>query len=254
MQVVPFPSRQTRAHYRHELRTLTYVTLNDANPGVIRNLSSAGMRFQAVSPLRQKQRVGLRFNLNGPRVRVEADGEVVWADCAGQCGVRFIELPARTSRKIDEWTFSNLLEIAARRSDEHSVFVSGSLPTPREGDGLTLSSATRAPIRLDQRYSQSPDAQQNWLSRPLSARTVALAVDGLLVLAAILLFALIFLSITHELPSWPFTLGSVLVIALLMLAAYRSLFAAFGGGTLGARLMQVTSSAECKKRRAGVSD
>jgi len=81
-----------------------------------------------------------------------------------------------------------------------------------------------------------------------------LAVDGLLVLAAILLFALIFLSITHELPSWPFTLGSVLVIALLMLAAYRSLFAAFGGGTLGARLMQVTSSAECKKRRAGVSD
>ena len=101
MQVVSFPARQARTHYRHELRTLTYVTLDAANGGIIRNLNSAGVAVQAVAPLRQQQRVLLRFELRFPRLRVEAYGHVSWASSSGQCGIRFVDLPAQTARQID---------------------------------------------------------------------------------------------------------------------------------------------------------
>jgi hypothetical protein len=43
--------------------------------------------------LRPQQRVRLRFELRGPRVRVETYGHVSWAHSSGQCGIRFEELP-----------------------------------------------------------------------------------------------------------------------------------------------------------------
>ena len=57
MQSASFPSRQARSHYRHELRTLTYVILDEANGGVIRNLNHDGVAVQAVGALRVQQRV-----------------------------------------------------------------------------------------------------------------------------------------------------------------------------------------------------
>src|SRR5271156_987096 len=114
MQVVSFPARPLRTHYRHELRTLTYVTLDDANGGIVRNLNSEGVGIQAVAPLRPHQQVRLRFELRFPRLRIETRGQVSWADRSGQCGIRFVDLPTRTSLHIDEWIFSNLLDAIVR--------------------------------------------------------------------------------------------------------------------------------------------
>ena len=58
----------------------------------MRNLSHEGAALQAVAPLRQEQRVRLRFELRFPRVRVDAWGRVSWANSSGQCGIRFEEL------------------------------------------------------------------------------------------------------------------------------------------------------------------
>jgi hypothetical protein len=260
MQVVPFPARQARAFHRHELRSLTHVTL-DANSGVIRNLSSRGLGVQAISPLRPQQRVHLRFHLRSPRVKVEADGQVVWTDSSNFCGIAFVDLPTRVSRQIDEWIFSNLIEIAQRQSDSGAlIFSSSGQSALREEDGLTLSSNVREPIRLetnpvaargplerrDPVEGDETAVQLNWLSRPLSPRSVAWAVDTLLVLAALLLFILIFLSIAHELPSWQMTLGALLTVGVLIRLAYRGLFGAFGGGTLGNRLTRMASAREEK--------
>ena len=110
MQLVSFPARQARTHYRHELRTLTYVTLDAANGGIVRNLNREGVAVQAVAPLRQEQRVRLRFELRFPRLRVETYGQVTWAGPSGQCGIRFVDLPSQTARQIDQWIFSNLLD------------------------------------------------------------------------------------------------------------------------------------------------
>src|ERR1022692_1018144 len=116
MEAVSFPVRQARSHYRHELRTLTYVTLDDANGGIIRNLNHEGVAVQAVAAVRPHERVRLRFELRFPRLRVETVGQVSWATPSGQCGIRFMDLSARTRQQINEWIFSNLLDAIAREA------------------------------------------------------------------------------------------------------------------------------------------
>jgi hypothetical protein len=284
MQVVSFPARQARTHYRHELRTLTYVTLDEANGGIIRNLNHEGVAVQAVSPLRQQQRVRLRFELRFPRLRVETYGYVSWASPSGQCGIRFVDLPANTSHQINQWIFSSLLDQLARdAAHPRSIFGTSVVSIvreehireqnahedngPKEDDGLTLSAAPHPAIRLEpgpaERYEApilpeqseddlvdavgDPQEQLSWLSRPLSGRTVVWLVDSLVVMAGVLLFALIFLSIAHELPPWPLAVGTAAAAAVFVAAAYRTMFAVFGGASLGSRLRQAASSVEGKE-------
>jgi hypothetical protein len=258
MQAVSFPARQTRTHYRHELRTLTYVTLDDANGGIIRNLNHEGVAIQAVAPLHEQQRVRLRFELRYPRLRVDAYGQVSWASPSGQCGIRFVDMPAHTGHQINEWIFSNLLNEIAREakpprliSGAAVVSIAREESLSEDDNGMILSATARPAIRLgpvtatqDETASDSDladlvaetDAQLNWLSRPLSGRTLAWLVDSLVVVAALLLFTLIFLSIAHELPPWPLTLGTASGAAVFVAAAYWSVFAVFGGPSVGARL------------------
>src|ERR1700692_726561 len=73
------PARQTRARHRHELRTLTYVTVDQANGGIVRDINHKGIGMQVVGAVRPQQQLGLRFELRHPRVRVESRGEVTWA-------------------------------------------------------------------------------------------------------------------------------------------------------------------------------
>ncbi|MGA8216511.1 MAG: PilZ domain-containing protein, partial [Candidatus Sulfotelmatobacter sp.] len=285
MQAVSFPSRQARMHYRHELRALTYVTLDEANGGIIRNLNHDGVAVQAVAALRPHQRVRLRFELRFPRLRVETYGQVSWATASGQCGIRFVDLPPRTSRQIDEWIFSNLLDAVARdASHPRPIFGAPLVSTareenvrdeivpeenaPEEDDGLTLSPSPRPAIRLEPGFARrdaipaphqhieedltdpadDPYAHLNWLSQPLSGRTLAWLVDSLIVIAGVLLFALIFLSIAHELPPWPLTLGTASAAVVFVAAAYWTVFAVFGGPSLGARLAQATSNLQEEKQ------
>jgi len=281
MQPASFPAPQRRSHYRHELRSLTYVTLDEANGGIIRNLNHEGAAVQAVEPLRERQCVHLRFDLRFPRLRVETCGQVSWTSPSGQCGIRFIDLPAHTSLQIDEWIFSNMLDAAAREAaDPRPIFGATVVSIareekvreenvreetreetgPAEEDGLTLSATPRPVIRLEPRLSgrdetQAPhrrrkgdrtdpvadavadrSAEMSWLSRPLSGRSLAWLVDSLVVIAALLLFALVFLSIAHELPQWRLALAAVLVAVVFVIAAYWSVFGASGGASLGSRL------------------
>jgi hypothetical protein len=271
MQVVSFPARQARSHYRHELRTLTYVTLDAANGGIIRNLNSEGVAVQAVAPLRHEQRVRLRFELRFPRLRVDTYGQVSWAGSSGQCGIRFVDLPIQTSRQIDQWIFSNLLdEIAREDAQGRPIFANlasslsveeNSVEKAEKNDGLTVSATYRQPIRIEsppvdrnepqipiqhqqenlQDADLRPDAM-NWLARPISPQTLAWTVDSLVMIAGLLLFALIFLSIAHELPPWPLTVGAGSSVAVLVAGAYWALFAVFGGASLGARLAGTASA------------
>jgi hypothetical protein len=270
MHSVSSPARQARS-YRHELRTLTYVTLDDAKAGVIRNLNHEGVAVQVVGALSPQQRVQLRFELKSPRLRVETGGEVSWASPTGQCGIRFVDLPARTGLQIDEWIFSNLLDAVVRASSHpHSIFhsafgasvvsIAGEEEVRQENDGLTLSAAPRPAIRLKPVVAQrdeedladrdgDSDPQLSWLSQPISGRTLTWLVDGLVVTAALLMFALIFLSIAHELPPWPLTAGAAFAAAVFVALAYWAVFAFLGGPSLGARLARAVSGAEGEHER-----
>src|SRR5205823_5404254 len=98
-----------RTHYRHELRTLTYVVLDQANGGIVRNVTRDGIGVQAVAALPLHQQLPVRFELRTPRLRVETRGEVMWSTLSGQCGIRFLDLSPRVSRQLQEWIFGNLL-------------------------------------------------------------------------------------------------------------------------------------------------
>jgi hypothetical protein len=268
MQSAPSSARPARTQYRHELRTLTYVTLDDENGGIIRNLTRDGVAVQVVGRLQPKQLVKLRFELRLPRLHVEAHGQVTWATSSGQCGIRFIDLTARARRQIDEWVFSNLLDSAEHYASRGRSTTASVLPfAPAEDDGLVLSAPPRPPIRLEpsvcephqppmgiveedksQTVSRDP-ADLNWLSRPVSARTLAWILDSLVMTAALLLFAVVFLSIAHELPQWQLTLCASIATAALVAGIYWALFTLFGGARLGVRIARSPAGLEQSKEK-----
>jgi len=83
MHATSTSTRRARGQHRQNLHTLTYVTLDEANGGIVRNLNREGVAIQAVGALRLHQRVRVRFELRHPRVKIDSVGEVVWADASG---------------------------------------------------------------------------------------------------------------------------------------------------------------------------
>src|ERR1700756_4026504 len=117
------PARQARAQHRHELRMLAYVTLDQGNGGIVRNLSHRGIGAQMVAAVRPQQQLRVRFELRYPRLQVETRAEVVWATFSGQCGLRFLDMPATLKQQINQWIFGNLLEgISVHAEDAESMF------------------------------------------------------------------------------------------------------------------------------------
>ncbi len=264
------PARQTRAQHRHELHTLIYLTLDDTNGGVVRNLTHEGIGAQVVAGVRPRQQLRVRFELRYPRLRVETRGEVVWATFSGQCGIRFLDLSPQQGRQINEWIFGDLLEgISLHADPEESMFAAPMPVSPKTAvdDGLMVSATPVKVIELPSRRETPPasDAEGayedsgamgkaaadelDWLSQPLSGRGLAWTVHTLVVLAGILLFALVFLAITGEAPRWPIQMagGAVFVIA----ALYWIFFQIFGGRSLGARLARLAGYAQEEEEESG---
>lgn len=274
MQAGASPARKARAHYRHEMRTLTYVTLDDGNGGIVRNLNHQGVAVQAVARLHVEQRVRMRFELLFPRLRVDAYGEVSWANASGQCGIRFVNLPAEIRRRIDEWIFSSLLasiphdymDDRANRGDPGGIIFDAPMEVasvsapgmigPVASRSLRLSSGVDGVV--DQIYNhlqpfEEGDAHESawsrWLRSPtvphsLSPRATALLLDGLVMMTAFLLFAFIFLCIAEEVPQWRLSLTAALAAIVLVAGSYWALTFIFGGVSLGTRLVLSRSENE----------
>ncbi|HUA14830.1 MAG TPA: PilZ domain-containing protein [Verrucomicrobiae bacterium] len=219
MQVGFSPARRERVRLRHELRKLTYVILDESNGGIVRNLTHDGIAVQAVAPLTVDQQLRVRFELPHARVRLDVQGQVMWATATGECGIQFLNLPAALRRRIDEWIFGNLLESLAFHSPNRGTITETLLGATAE-DGLILSPAPVKVIELPSRTERLPAnaaqnptqasifpetaaAQLDWLSQPLSRRGIAWSVNALAVVAGLLLFVLVFLSVTREPPKWP---------------------------------------------------
>lgn len=259
-------ARQTRTKHRHELRTLTYVTLDQANGGIVRNLTADGIGVQAVAALRPQQQLRVRFELRYPRLRVEAHGEVLWSTSSGQCGIRFLDLPSRMGHQINEWIFGDLLE-GISLHDERPMFAAPALRTKErrngssiaaEEDGLLMSPAPlrvielathpeslEAPTPQLRREIQIVPDQLDWLSQPLSSRGLAWTINTLAVTAGLLIAMLVFLSVTGQPPRWPIAMtgGAVCIVAMM----YWGFFQIFGGASLGTRLARMAASEEIEE-------
>jgi len=274
MHAASTSTRRARAQHRQSLHTLTYVTLDQANGGIVRNLNHEGIAIQAVGALRLYQRVRVRFELRHPRVKVDCQGEVAWADRSGQCGIRFLDLSSETSRQINEWILGDLLDSISSRSN--SIFGGALGADPQDDtheDGLLLSPSARRVIELQSgRPAGRPAASENidekvyeeigenvdeeteaavsapalpkldWLSRPISGRRIAWTLNSLIVFAALLLFSLVFLAVTQDLPRWPLDLEAGFAVAVFVTALYWIFFRLLGGSSLGHRLARLAES------------
>jgi len=269
--------RQARAQHRHQLRTLIYVTLDQANGGIVRNLTGQGVGLQVVAAVRPQQQLRVRFELKSPKVRVEARAEVAWATFSGQCGIRFLDLPATMRRQINEWIFGDLLEGISLHSDADAPIFAplpetsdrevvlreiSSEPDAEEDAGLMVSATAMKVIQLPMRReppltaipgrsiaaAASQTAQLDWLSQPLSGKSLAWTINILMVVAAMLLCVLVFLAVTREAPQWPVAMagGAAICVA----GLYWAFFRVFAGGSLGARLARLTRSQDDETERS----
>lgn len=233
-----------RVRYRHKLRSLAHVKLSSGNNGVLRDISETGIAIQALSQLTPGQPIHIGLDLPNPRLRFEAEGQVVWSDSLGQAAILFVNLSPRPRRLLQEWLFTQLL------ADAHRAWGD-------DGSELLFSHTSRPAIRLAPGSGssplRSPQAQSVrllWLS--VSALRFSHFVDGTVLLCAVLLFSLLVLFFTGVLPSWPFTIALVLGAALVFATVYWFVFAVWFGITPGSRLAELASSETQDARPAEV--
>jgi hypothetical protein len=244
-------ARQVRAQHRQQLRTLTYVTLDHGNGGIVRNFSHAGVAVQTVTAVFPGEQLRVRFELRGPRLMVAVHGEVMWATPGGQCGIRFVDASPRQVRQINEWIFGNLLAALPVAEDSRFAAKASAVEAQRD-DGLMHSGAPVNVIQLPLRPEPAGElanegrrglhvpSDMEWLSQPLSGRGLAWMVDALAVFAALLLFALVFLSVTREPPPHPVTLAGMGIC--LVVGLYWGFFKVMAGASPGARLARLLDS------------
>jgi PilZ domain len=234
----PSPSDSPRIYYRHPINSLVYVSLDEGNGGIIRNLGQGGAAIQAVGPLEVNQNVRMRFDLMNPRARIDVRAEVAWANSSGQAGLRFLEMPPQVKSQLNDWIFATLL-----RGIEQASPV---LTRPDESDDLVLSPLGLPAIRLPRTDVQpqappQPDDAVSiaWWPWPVSARALAGLMDGLVLFSAVLIFFCIFLAFVHALPPWPVALGLLFGVGGFFTALYWYLFGVMGRGTAGVLLAKL---------------
>jgi hypothetical protein len=217
-----------RRHCRHKVQSIAYVTVDRSNGGIIRDLSEDGMAMQAVAPVQLDQVVNLRFELLNPRTRIETTGKVTWANQSGQAGVHFLDLSVRTTRLLKDWLLINLLVSA------NDSFVADSILQKHPAEEVQ-------PERIGESVAQPEPPERrkaegwllSWWPAPISYGTVAALADSMIVLAAVLLFAIVFVLTAGHVPSWPmFTLLTVGITAFFA-GVYHYLFVGLAAGTPG---------------------
>jgi hypothetical protein len=253
--LVAAPQRPRR-RYRQKLKTLTYVNLDQANGGIIRDLNETGVAIQALAPLRTNQQIHLRFELLNPRVRVETAGRVAWANTIGQAGVEFVNLPQRSQRLLKEWIFTQLLATAHQVSWD-SIFIHHK--RGEEATELRFSAAARPVIRLkpeeisshalldsklqgDEKELRLEPLRLSWCPFPISPRGLSRLVDGLILTSAIFLFSVVAVALTHTFPPWPIALGLGIGATGMFVTLYWLLFVVWIGVTPGTRMAQLAAS------------
>ena len=240
-EVLALEPRPRRRHYRQKVQNLAYVRLDQANGGIIRDLSESGIAIQAVAPLRVDQEVLLRFELLNPRARVETRGRVAWADPLGQAGMEFLDLAERSRQMLKDWIFTQLMATAQHAERAESIFIHQK--GTESATELVFSEEARPAIALEPSEPEFEHSQASVqvLGSPfrISARGISRMVDSLILVCAVLLFAIISLGMTNLFPTWPLAIALALGISSMFAAVYWYLFAVCVGMTPGEHLARV---------------
>jgi hypothetical protein len=239
-----------RRSYRHKIRTLAQVNLDAANGAILRDLSEFGLALQTVTALAPNQQVHLRFELPASRTRVEASGRIAWTDSWGQAGVQFLNLPERSERLLKEWIFTQILSCAYLFSPCESAMVEGN--RAEGASELLFSASPRPAIQIEPRpatplvHPNQPARPRTlrllWYPVPISQSALSKLVDALILLCAVLLFAVTAMAMTGVLPTWPVTVALTSGVTAIFASLYWFLFAFWFGSTPGKHLARLACS------------
>jgi Tfp pilus assembly protein PilZ len=95
---------ERRRHVRQKTHVLTCVKLENDNGGILLNLGTGGLSFQAVSQLDQDRDLVLHFKLPDSAEEIQLEGSVAWlGPTRKDAGICFRDLPDRTQQRISEW-------------------------------------------------------------------------------------------------------------------------------------------------------
>jgi len=237
--------RNLRRPYRQKIRTLAHVNLDAANGAILRDLSEFGIAMQTVTPLTPEQQVQVCFDLPSPRVRIEAAGRIAWTDAWGQAGVQFVDLPERSQRLLKEWVFVQILSAAYLFAPCETAAVAGN--RAEGATELLFSAAPRPAIQLEPARSvvlPVPESQARrlrplWCPAPISLKALSKLLDGLILLCAVLLFAVMSMVMTDVLPTWFVTLPLAIVVTAVFAGLYWFLFVFWFSSTPGEHLARM---------------
>jgi hypothetical protein len=239
-----------RRPYRHKIRTLAQVSLDAANGAILRDLSEFGLALQTVTPLASNQQIHLRFELPASRARLEATGRIAWTDSWGQAGVQFLNLPPRSERLLKEWIFTQILSSAYLFSPCESATVEGN--RAEGASELLFSASPRPAIQIEPRPATPPVHKNQearprtlrllWCPLPISQSTLSKLVDGLILLCAVLLFAVMAMATASVLPPWPVAVALTSGVTAIFASLYWFLFAFWFGRTPGKHLARLACS------------
>ena len=249
-----------RVHYRHPVPSLVYATLDNGNGGILRNLSQDGAAIQAVAALRPGQTVRMRFDLFHPKIRVDVQARVHWANSSGQAGVVFTDLSPSVRRQLNDWIFLSLF----RAIEPSAPILASSVPA---SDELILSANPRPVIRVaatmpvaapaaarsfpaSATIVAEPHLSVSWWPQPISAHSLAKLMDVLILLSAVLLFFCVFLAIAQTIPPWPATLALIAGVAGFFTALYWWICAWVGCETVGAQIARIALPDSARPRTA----
>ncbi len=214
-----------RQALRQPVHSLAYVDLGRGNGGVVLDLSETGVALHAVQPLgRECDPLGLEFHLLETSARVQARGEVVWAEQSGRTGIRFVEITRFGRERIKEWMLYNALSAGERETVAEW--------TRKRHPDLAASAATAVAMRAAGLVDGTPRLPQfvceiptttdlPELRRLLSRRLREEPKPGVTVTLATLLFASLVLQISQAPPNWALALMLGLVAPLSFWWLYR---------------------------------
>ena len=89
--------------------------------GILLDLSAGGVDVLAAQPLPSAAVVHLSFELPDHALSVDAKAEVAWSIPNGQTGLRFLDLDADLSAKVNEWLTAHSQEASPEESDAPST-------------------------------------------------------------------------------------------------------------------------------------
>jgi hypothetical protein len=257
---IPYPeahpaTAQTQRQFpRQIIRSLVYVTLDDSGAGTLQDVSPGGCAVRSASPVKTQERVRVRFDLGSPRVRVDAEGEVVWSQSSGLTGVRFAELPPKTEKQLKDWMLTSLLSGASRIAGDAAANAQGTAVLDGQ---LVLSGMARPAIplrteRVGPQLVAMPAGEEvlrlPWWPRPLAAQKFSLWVDGLAIAAAVLLFGLVFLPIAEDELGWFSIAGIMLASIGAFTGVYWLFFTLLGAPSIGEQLVDLATRPEKESR------